>query len=110
MNFKDTVKIDRDVFLCGSEFAEEHDLDGKKAMAIVQQVSADNIYTMGSNIQTRKYFELYGSHAEVNCKEEDLAEIPVYGQLFRLDGKPYLVMEVKDDNGIVTMVLVANDR
>lgn len=110
MKFRDTLTTDRDVFLSLDEFAENHNLDGNQGTAIVQQVSADNIYTMGSNIQTRKYFELYGSHAEVNCKEESLKEIPVSGQLFLLDQKPYQVTEVKNDLGIITLILVANDR
>lgn len=110
MKFRDTLAADRDVFLCGDEFAEMHDLDGLQGMAIVQQVSADDSYSFGSNLETRRYYELYGSHTEVNCKEEDLPDgVPVYGQVFRLDGKLYTVAESKTDLGIVTLVLVAND-
>ena len=43
-------------------------------------------------------------------KEESLKEIPVSGQLFLLDQKPYQVTEVKNDLGIITLILVANDR
>ncbi len=100
--FRDTIAADRDVFLCPDEFAEVHDLNG-------QQVSADDQYSFGSNIETRKYYEMYGSHVTVSCKEEDLEEVPVYGQTFRLDGKLYTVAESKTDLGIVTLILVAND-
>ena len=107
--FRDTIAADRDVFLCPDEFAEIHDLNGLQGMAVVQQVSADDQYSFGSNIETRRYYEMYGSHVTVNCKEEDLEEIPVYGQSFRLDGKLYTVAESTTDLGIVTLILVAND-
>lgn len=107
--FRDTLAEDRDVFLCQDEFAEMHDLNGLQGVAVVQQISADDSYSFGSNIETRRYYEMYGSHVTVNCKEEDLEEVPVYGQSFKLDGKPYTVAEVKNDLGIVTLILVAND-
>lgn len=123
MKFRDTIAADRDVFLNKDEFAELHDLNGTQGMAIVQQVSADDSFSFGSNIETRYYYELYGNHVEVNCKEEVLREamsyygqpfqaegIPVYGQSFRLDDKLYTVAESKTDLGIVTLILVANDR
>ena len=110
MKFRDTIAADRDVFLCGDEFAEMHDLNGMRGMAVVQQVSADDSFSCGSNIETRYYYQLYGNHVPVNCKEEDLDEVPVYGQSFRLDDKLYTVAESKTDLGIVTLILVANDR
>ena len=40
----------------------------------------------------------------------DLPELPVYGQLFGIDDKQYLVESCADDMGVLTIQLVANDR
>lgn len=110
MKFRDTLAADRDVFLCPEEFAEIHKINGKDCISIVQQVSADAEYSTGSGLETKQYYDLYGSHVQVHCKTEGLDKVPVYGQKVWVDGALYLCAESKIDLGIVTLVLVANTR
>lgn len=97
------------VFMNENEFAEEHNLNGTVCPAILQDISvAEDLSTGGGVTQT--YPGLYGSRLQVNCKKDDLPEVPRYGQKFRVDGKLYLVESCADDVGILTVQLIANDR
>jgi len=108
--FKDMVAADRDsVFLNMEEFAEEHDLNGKKCNCILQDESVvEEVLTADRFSQT--YGGLYGSRVLVNVKTEDLPEIPVEGQTFYVDKKLYMVESSANDMGMLTIQLVANDR
>ncbi len=108
--FKDMVAADcSGVFINPDEFAEEHNLNGSTCSCIVQNITSDYDMTSG-NMEARKYYDLYGEHKEVNVVKSSLTETPVYGQSFYLDGELYTVMEVADDMGILTIVMVANNR
>lgn len=108
--FKDMVAADcGNVFINPDEFAETHNLNGKPCVCIVQNITSDYDMTSGDTL-ARNYYELYGVHKEVNVVKEALTETPVYGQKFYLDEELYSVMEVADDMGILTIVLVANNR
>ena len=46
----------------------------------------------------------------VNCMKKDVEEVPVYGMVIDLDDHEYMVEQVNDDMGMLTILLVANDR
>ena len=109
--FKDMVAADcGEVFINIEEFAESHhNLNGTVCNAILQDVSVAEGLSTGDGV-TQTYAGLYGSRLQVNCKTEDLPEVPRYGQTFLVDGKLYLVESCDNDMGILTIQLIANDR
>lgn len=108
--FKDTVAADIDrVFLNLEEFAEVHDLNGTECNCIVQDVSSAHGLSVGDGY-VQSHPILYGNSKLVNCKKSDLPEAPVNDQIFYLDGKMYLVDHCDDDEGVLSIYLVANDR
>ena len=110
IGFKEMVAADNsNVFLNMNEFAEEHDLNGTKCICILQDVSVAEELTIDEELG-QTYAGLYGSRVLVNVKTEDLPEIPVSGQVFRVDKKLYMVESCAEDMGMLTIQLVANDR
>lgn len=97
------------IFMNENEFAEKHNLNGKTCSCIVQNITSDDDLTTG-NMEARKLYDIYGVHKEVNVVNDSLDKIPVYGQTFYLDDELYTVMDVADDMGVLTIVLVANNR
>lgn len=109
--FKEQVEKDNaSVFLNLDEFGEIHELNGISCSCILQGDTIEQALSIGDGIN-RTYPTIYGADITVNVKKADLEdEIPVYGQLFRVDDDTYLVQSVKDDMGMLTIGLVANDR
>lgn len=107
ISFKEQVEKDNfDVFLNGEEFAEIHILNGNKCQCILESDSM----VKGLSTGNTSYPMLYGSDLIVYVLEKDLNEVPVYGQTFIVDKHLYLVESVKNDMGMITIDLVANDR
>lgn len=108
--FKDCIEADNAaVFINDLEFADEHNLNGTKCIAILQDISVAEELTTGSGVN-QTYPGIYGSRVQVNCLKRDLPEVPVYGQTFRVDGKLYDVESCADDMGILTIQLIGNMR
>ena len=108
--FKDMVAGDiENVFLNLDEFAEEHDLNGTKCKCILQDESVMEDLSIDEQM-SQSYPGLYGSRLLVNCKKADLPEVPVTEQMFRVDGKLYIVESCNNDMGMLTIQLVANER
>ena len=109
-NFREQIAADNTAaFINSLEFAEEHNLNGTVCNAILQDISVAESLSTGTG-STQTYPGIYGSRLQVNCLAGDLPELPVYGQLFGIDDKQYLVESCADDMGVLTIQLVANDR
>lgn len=108
--FREQIAADNSAaFINSLEFADKHNLNGAECSAILQDISvAEGLSTGTAANQT--YAGIYGSRLQVNCLAVDLPEVPVFGQLFVLDDKQYLVESCANDMGILTIQLVANDR
>ncbi len=108
--FRDLIEADNEaVFLNLEEFGEYHELQETRCVCILQgDTVLKTLSTGGGASQT--YPMVYGVDLTVNVKTADLPEIPVYGQLFSVDDEHFLVQNVKDDMGMLTIELVANDR
>ena len=108
--FREQIAADNTTaFINSLEFADKHNLNGTECSAILQDISvAEGLSTGTGSSQT--YAGIYGSRLQVNCLAEALPELPVYGQLFGVNDKQYLVESCADDMGILTIQLVANDR
>ena len=105
--FREQIAADNTAaFINSLEFADKHNLNGTECSAILQDISvAEGLSTGPGSSQT--YAGIYGSRLQVNCLAEAL---PVYGQLFGVNDKQYLVESCADDMGVLTIQLVANDR
>ena len=109
-NFREQIAADNTAaFINSLEFAEEHSLNGTVCNAILQDISVAESLSTGAG-STQTYPGIYGSRLQVNCLAGDLPELPVYGQLFGIDDKQYLVESCADDMGVLTIQLVSNDR
>lgn len=109
--FKEQIEKDNvEVFLNLCEFGETHYLNDIPCTCILQGDTVQQALSIGDGIN-KTYPTIYGADVTVNVRKEDLEEeVPVYGQLFKLDDDMYLVQSVKDDMGMLTIGLVANER
>lgn len=110
MTFKDQVDADNaSVFLDMDDFGEMHELNGDLCRCILQGDTVLQTLSIGAGMRN-DYPVIYGVDLTVNVQAKDLEEVPVYGQTFSVDDKTYLVDTVKEDMGMLTIGLVANDR
>ncbi len=110
MALKDQIEKDNEaVFLDMDDFGEMHELNGDSCKCILQGDSVVQELSIGAG-ERNTYPIVYGADLTVNVQTKDLYEVPVYGQTFKVDDTCYLVDSVKEDMGMLTIGLVANDR
>lgn len=108
MGFKDIIRADFDVFLNYDEFADIHNIDGISCTAIVQDVVInDSLYPKYGKESYRDGVYAYG--CVINVRKSDLPRIPIMGTILKLDGKVGRVINVADDEGILTITWSANE-
>lgn len=109
--FKDQIEEDnKKVFLNLAEFGDVHVLNGIECPCILQGDTIQQTLSIGDGIN-KTYPSIYGADITINVRKADLGdETPVYGQLFEVDDDQYLVESVKEDMGMLTIGLVANNR
>lgn len=102
---RDYLASDLATFLNLDEFAEMHDIDGLQVAAVVDS----DVLKIRSDRKSERYDGVYAAELAVYVKAADLPNRPVYGQHMRLDGKLYLVVECTEAEGILEIVLGANE-
>ncbi len=103
---KNDIENDIDsIIMNENDFAEYHDLNGVRALAIVEALTIKDKLA----IKSASFEGYYQKKVIVHVKQADLNEIPVYGQRFILDGEIYSVDACDDDMGLLTIALVTND-
>lgn len=108
MNFKDSLKEDIQVFLNQGEFAETHRIDATSCTAIVQDVVInDSLYPKYGADAFRDGIYAYG--CIINVRKDDLPKVPVMGTVLKLDGRIGRVVNIADDEGILTITWSANE-
>lgn len=103
MGFKDIVAKDIGVFLNPDEFGEEHEIDGKAIMVIVdnnEQIEREKRVTSNAEGVYLKEVLFYVS-------QEALGNLPVVGRVMRFDKKSYIVTDAIDEDGIYSISLRA---
>ena len=107
MNFKELVAQDtKKVFLNPDEFGEEHEIDGKMVMVIVdnnEQIERQKRVVSNSDGVFVKEILFYAS-------KESIGNLPVIGRVMRFDKKSYAVTDAIDENGIYSISLKAVKR
>jgi hypothetical protein len=97
--FKDVVAKDMDsVFLNLDEFAEYHMLDGKRIKCVVSVDVEKSATPEGIFIST----------LTVYVKASSLAQKPIEGELWNIDGEFHFVRNVSDEMGMLVVVTEAN--
>lgn len=100
-NFKDLLNQDLNTFFNSDEFGETHNIDGKDVTIIVDT----------DKLQERSKKEFDGlSVGELLyfVKVSDLSKKPVQDSIQVFDKKPYLIFNVREDNGIYEIILQQN--
>lgn len=104
MGFKDFIKSDiGNVFLNPEEFGEEHEIDGKSLMVIVdnnEQIEREKRVT--SNIEG-----VYVKEILFYVSQEAFGALPFIGKMLRFDKKSYTVTDAIDEDGIYSISLKA---
>lgn len=101
--FKDAVAADiTKVFLNADEFAETHELNGVEIPLVIDTSiiaeGANNLEGVFLNTKT-----LYVS-------AEDIDPAPVEGEILTLDGDVYLVRRVSIEQGVLNIIIEANEQ
>lgn len=97
--FKDMVNSDlENVFLNLDEFGEEHDIDGKTVVCVVDDEGL-------SEKQGGSESVISNAEKMIFAKSEDLPMPKGYGSTLMLDGVPYIVNKWNEDMGIATIIL-----
>lgn len=102
---QDYFASDLNVFLNTDEFAEVHNIDGIDLPAVID---SDEMKTYSNN-KSEQYDGIYAGRLVVYVEAAGLPDRPVFDQQIRLDGSLYLVVECTEDNGILKIVLEANE-
>ena len=106
--FKECLEQDLSTFINMDEFADEHELNGVVTPCVVQSPTDRDIFHQQRDLQG--YDGIYGKQTIVHVKKSDLPELPPEQQVFRLDDETYMVSEVIEEMGMVTIVLHGNMR
>lgn len=108
MTFKDVIADDIATFLNDLEFADTHTINKTSCIAVVQDVVInDSLYPNYGKDSYREGVYAYGS--VINVRKSDLPKVPAMGTVLVLDGKRGQVINVADDEGILTITWVANE-
>lgn len=104
-SFKEMVKEDiSTVFLNELEFADEHEVNGKKMRLIV-----DNNEQIEREKRLNQHMDgIYVKQLLVYLSAADFGKLPKHGTLFTLDGKDYKVADAIDEMGVYSITLEAN--
>ena len=106
--FKDFILEDLDVFFDLDEMAEEHELDGEILTIVVTEVNLNNSRTGIAREQLYASQEIYNSVKTVYVKSADFY-LPEIGVELTLDGSKYFVEDSSDQQGVIKIVLSANE-
>ena len=100
MGFKDFIENDiGNVFLNPEEFGEEHEIDGKMVMVIVDNNEQKRVVSNSDGVFVKEIL-FYAS-------KESIGNLPVIGRVMRFDKKSYAVTDAIDENGIYSISLRA---
>ncbi len=105
--FKDFILEDLDVFFNVDEMADKHELEGQDLDLIVVDSSLEDLKGFGRD-QLNVAQEVFKIFKTVYVKSSDFY-IPKVDSELVLDGESYFVEEAKNQNGVIKIVLSANE-
>lgn len=104
-SFKELIQQDiSNVFLNLDEFGQEHMINGKPMIAIIDDME---------HIEREKRFNqhmdgLFVKQVLLYVRAEDFGPLPKIGRLIKLDGRDYRVADAIDEDGLYSITLEAN--
>lgn len=110
--FKEQVESDISlVFLNCTEFAETHNLNGVECECIIQSPTIQEKLITGADYNG--YEGIHGELLIIHVKKSELAELPeeqmpVEGEVFKVDGAIYMVQSCIEEMGLLTITLGGN--
>lgn len=105
MSFKEQVMRDLDkIFINTKEFAQEHDLNCTVCNAVLEGLTTKE----RSARAAENYEGMFKSALIVHVRAGDLPEVPPHGEIFRVDGKVYMVDTCDEEMGLLTIGLAVN--
>lgn len=106
--FKDFVQSDLDVFLNLDEFADMHNLDGVDVpLVIVESQSNDDVNGFPRE-QLYASQEVFKQLKTIYVKSADYF-LPKVDSVITLDGDEYYVDDASESNGMIRIVVSANE-
>ncbi len=108
-SFADDVRADcGETFLNDGEFAREVEFDGKKILAVVEEVRADELKGYGSSQRGRPE-GVFRRAVVLHVSENDVPRPPLRGDRVRIDGELWTVGKVTPEMGMLAIELEAID-
>ena len=86
-------------------FAELHNVNGTDLPCVVDT----DLNKVRSAQDSEQYDGIFLTMVRLYVKKTDLPKRPVYGKVFRLDEKPYTVVDCADEAGVWVITLGLND-
>lgn len=107
MGFKEMVAADvSTVFLNPAEFGERHDLNGTECVCVVEGMTAREGFQQSEKYEG--YDVVHGATNVVHVKKADIGEMPVEGEVFKLDGEIHYVHSCAENMGMLSICLRTN--
>ena len=105
--FKDTIAKDiKAVFINVDEFADEHELNGKKVRCVVDKdITAAAKDTMANPLEG-----VFLNAVTIYVDAKDMDRKPVEGELLSLDRKRYIVRNVSVEDGMLVILAEVHDQ
>lgn len=108
LTFKDAVKADiDDVFFNTDEFADEHTVNGKKLLVVLDENTLLDRSAHWEGGAKQSFDQgLYKADARLYVKIAEFGGRPKVSSPLLLDGKKYLVSDVDEESGVYAIELV----
>ncbi len=105
MGFKEQIQEDMEkVFFNEEEFAELHSINGREILVVEDSDELAALY-IGRDVHTE---QLFRDSILFHVRKGDLGMEPVTGMYLEYDGRCLLVTDVKEDEGMYTIILEVN--
>lgn len=103
--FKEQMRADiNNIFMNIDEFAVEHTVNGKSMPIIIDN---NELIERAKSIKSHMN-GIYTKSTLIYVKAKDLGKLPAVGSLITIDGKPYIVTDATNEDGLYSIHLEAN--
>lgn len=105
MSFKEEIREDvKEVFLNELEFADEHLVNGKPMMVLIDE----NEIIEREKKEKSDMDGIYTRKLLIYVRPEDFGPLPARGAAITLDGNRYLITDAVDEYGVYSITMEAN--